>query len=135
MDSALVRSERQYYRLYTIHHFPSLKCLDYVKVKRAERLQAERLANSAAGAALESDVQQQQVKTFTPGESEDGTTVVTLFSAAEKEAIRNLLANATSVEQVEAIENSVQRGILPEQLRQQHNGNGEEARPDKRLRT
>jgi hypothetical protein len=134
----VVCAERQYYRLYTIHHFPSLKCLDYVKIKRAERLQAERLANSAAGAALESDVQQ-QVKTFTPGESQDGTTMVTLFSAAEKEAIRNLLANATSVEQVEAIENSVQRGILPEQLRlvEQHNGNhGEQqARPDKRLRT
>ena len=80
------------------------------------------MANSAAGAALESDLQKQQtaVKTFTPGESEDGATVVTLFTAAEKAAIRNLLANAESVQEVEEIENSVKRGILPEQLRQQN---------------
>lgn len=113
---------RQYYRLYTIHNIPSLKCLDFAKIKKAERVQAARLANSAAGAALESDLQKQQtaVKTFTPGESEDGATVVTLFTAAEKAAIRNLLANAESVQEVEEIENSVKRGILPEQLRQQN---------------
>jgi hypothetical protein len=121
-------TERQYYRLYTIHSIPSLKCLDYLKVKKAERLQAERLAHSAAGAALESDVQQQQqqssssnsntVKTFTPGESADGSTVVTLFTAAEKEAIRHLLANAASVAEVEEIENAVQRGVLPDKLLQ-----------------
>jgi hypothetical protein len=85
------------------------------------------LANSAAGAALESDLQ--TVKTFTPGESEDGATVLTIFTGAEKEAIRNLLANAASVQEVEEIENSVKRGILPEQLRQQ---NGEEPLASKR---
>ena len=46
----------------------------------------------------------------------DGTTVVTLFSAEEKEAIRNLLANAGSIQEVEAIESAVQKGILPDQL-------------------
>jgi predicted DNA-binding protein (UPF0251 family) len=111
---------RPHYRLYTIHHIPSLKCLDCTKIKRTERQRATRLFQSAAGAALENDVQQQissDVKTFTPGESTDGMTVLTLFTVEEREAIRLLLANATSVQEVEAIENSVQRGVLPELLR------------------
>jgi hypothetical protein len=82
--------------------------------------------NSTAGASLERDIQQlaamassssAPIKTFTPGESEDGTAVLTLFSVEEKEAIRNLLANAESVQEVEEIENAVRRGVLPEKLR------------------
>ena len=83
-------------------------------------MRATKFAKSATGAALQSDVEQQSasttVKTFTPGESADGTTVVTLFSSEEKEAIRSLLANAGSMQEVEEIENAVQKGILPEQL-------------------
>jgi hypothetical protein len=89
-------------------------------VKRTERQRATRLFQSAAGAALENDVPPQlatDVKTFTPGESADGTTVLTLFTAEERDAIRLLLANAASVQEVEAIENAVQRGVLPEPLR------------------
>lgn len=69
------------------------------------------------------------MKTFTPGESQDGATVVTVFTADEKEAIRDLLANAGSVQEVEDIENAVKRGVLPEHLRQQ---NGEEMSASKR---
>ena len=46
---------RQHYRLYTIHKIPSLKVLDFTKVKQSERERAERLAKSAAGAAMEED--------------------------------------------------------------------------------
>ena len=92
--------------------------MDCTKIKRAERQRATRLFQSAAGAALENDVQQMSdVKTFTPGESTDGTAVLTLFTVEEREAIRLLLINAASVQEVDAIENSVKRGILPEQLR------------------
>lgn len=93
-------------------------------MKREERVRATKFAKSATGAALQSDVEQQSasttVKTFTPGESADGTTVVTLFSSEEKEAIRSLLANAGSMQEVEEIENAVQKGILPEQLVTRH---------------
>lgn len=46
---------RQNYRLYTIQKIPTLKLLDYQKVKQAERDRAQRLASSAAGAAMEAD--------------------------------------------------------------------------------
>lgn len=96
--------------------------MDYERVRPSERETAQRWAASAAGAALESDVQAGNTAStavFTPGESMDGSHVVTTFSAAEKEQIRELLANAQSVQEVEAIEESVRKGILPEQLQQQ----------------
>jgi len=60
---------------------------------------------------MEKDV----VKTFTPGESIEHR----MFSDKEKEGIRNLLANAATAQEVEEIENAVQRGVLPPQLQQE----------------
>jgi U2 small nuclear ribonucleoprotein A' len=99
---------QQHYRLYTISRMPKLRVLDFVKITRAERSSAERLVQSAAGATLE--------MTFTPGEGqmeEDRSFATTSFTAEQKEMIRNLLSEATSVKEVEDIENSVRRGILP----------------------
>jgi U2 small nuclear ribonucleoprotein A' len=106
--------------LYAIHHIPSLKTLDYVKIKPAERDRASRLASSAAGAALESDVQA-ETKSFVPGESakEDGRSFVAAsFTAEQKDMIRDLLAKASSVTEVEEIERAVQRGVLPAAIQQ-----------------
>jgi U2 small nuclear ribonucleoprotein A' len=46
---------RQNYRLYAIYKIPTLKVLDFQKVKQSERERAQRLATSAAGAAMEAD--------------------------------------------------------------------------------
>lgn len=120
---------RQHYRLYTIKNIPSLKVLDYVKISKSERDRAERLANSAAGAALEADVQGEQqhqssstAKTFVPGEGLDTQKAFTaIFTAQEKEQIRELVANASSPAEIEEIEQSVKRGVLPLQLQHQQN--------------
>jgi len=118
----------QYYRLYAIIHIPSLKILDYARIKPAERDRATRLANSAAGAALESDVASERMsnntstsKSFVPGEAVDingdssgGKSFVAVnFTTEQKDRIRELLANATSVQEVEEMENAVRRGVLP----------------------
>jgi hypothetical protein len=98
-----------------------LKVLDFNKVAPAERLAAERLVQSAAGATLEMDVQSETPtqKTFTPGEGqlEEDRSFATSFTAEQKELIRKLLSEATSVKEVEDIENSVRRGILPKMAR------------------
>lgn len=119
---------RQHYRLYTIKSMPSLKVLDYVKISKKERDRADRLAKSAAGAALEEDVrgeqQQQQsanggAKTFVPGEGRSAQESFTIsFTPEEKAQIRELVANASSPAEIEEIERSVQRGVLPPQLLQ-----------------
>ena len=108
---------KQHYRLYAIKHIPSLKVLDFQRVTKAERDRAERLASSAAGAALESDVQEEgrQAKTFTPGEGESAEeSFVVNFTPEEKERIRQMVANAKSPQEIEEIERSVKRGILPQ---------------------
>mmetsp|Transcript_8416 Transcript_8416/g.20796 ORF Transcript_8416/g.20796 Transcript_8416/m.20796 type:complete len:294 (-) Transcript_8416:901-1782(-) len=110
---------RQHYRLYTIHRIPSLKVLDHQRISQTERDRARRLAGSAAGAALESDVQDEagQQKTFTPGEGASAEeSFVVNFTAEEKEQIRQMVANAESPAEIEEIERSVQRGILPKKF-------------------
>jgi U2 small nuclear ribonucleoprotein A' len=117
---------RQHYRLYTIHQIPTLKVLDFEKVKAVERDRAQRLANSAAGAALQSDVQNEATaaKTFTPGE---GLHAIVTFTMEQKEQIRELLANAASAKEVEEIENAVKKGFLPPALMK---NNKRQATPD-----
>jgi hypothetical protein len=118
----LILIGRQHYRLYAIKHIPSLKTLDYTKITKTERERAERLANSAAGAALESDVQAEannnndtnNTKTFVPGEGTSAKeTFVTSFTKEQKEQIREMVANAKSPAEIEEIERSVKRGIFP----------------------
>ena len=124
---------RQHYRLYTIKNIPSLKTLDYARITKTERERAERLANSAAGAALESDVQAEAktigaggisgssissssgaTKTFVPGEGESAKeSFVVSFTKEQKQEIRELVANAKSPAEIDEIERSVKRGIFP----------------------
>lgn len=94
--------------------------MDYTKISKTERERAERLAKSAAGAALEADVQGEgrnsssNAKTFIPGEGRSAEeSFVTNFSPEEKARIREMVANAASPAEIEEIERSVRRGILP----------------------
>jgi hypothetical protein len=101
---------------------PALKTLDFSKVKPSERDRSHRLARSAAGAALESDVRE-EARTFVPGQGLDGgesqssTVSSAHFTPQDKEDIRQLLANASSAKELEEIENSVKRGVLPPALK------------------
>jgi hypothetical protein len=92
--------------------------LDFVKITQTERDRADRLANSAAGAALESDVQgearENGTKTFVPGEGRSAEeSFVTNFTPEQKEQIRQMVANAKSPAEIEEIELSVKRGSFP----------------------
>jgi U2 small nuclear ribonucleoprotein A' len=108
---------RQHYRLYTIRHIPSLKVLDMQKVSQSERNKAERLAKSAAGAALESDVAKEASKTFEPGVGQTADeSFQTSFTPEQKEQIRQLVAAAKSPQEIEQIEDYVQRGVFPSHL-------------------
>ena len=108
---------RQHYRLYAIGHIPSLKVLDLARISPAEREKAQRLSKSAAGAALESDVQQEAQKTFTPGEGQSAQeSFQTSFTPEQKEQLRVMVANAKSPQEIEQIEASVQKGVFPAHL-------------------
>lgn len=89
---------------------------------RTERATARRLAESAAGAALEDDIAKNRLDNnafeVAEGDDDDDAALANAFTVEQKEQIRELLANATSIQQVEEIENSVKRGLLPAQLQQ-----------------
>jgi len=126
-------TRRQHYRLYAIRSIPSLKVLDFTRISPSERDTAQRLAQSAAGAALESDVQQEKVssKTFTPGEGQSAQeSFQTSFTKEQKEQLRDMVANAKSPAEIEQIEASVQKGVFPSHLlptkEAQENGGGAE---------
>ena len=119
--------------MYTIRNIPTLKTLDFIKITKTERERADRLANSAAGAALESDVQGEgrlsnaKTKTFVPGEGRSAEeSFVTNFTPEQKEVIRQMVAHAKSPEEIEAIESSVRRGIFPTAIA---NGDASRKRP------
>lgn len=85
-----------------------------IKIKQSERGKAERLAQSAAGAALESDSKIEAGKSFVPGEGRSAEeSFATSFTPKQKEQIRQLVANAKSPGEIEQIEASVQRGVFP----------------------
>lgn len=114
----ILSTGRQHYRLYAIHHIPTLRVLDMQRISRSERDKAQRLAQSAAGAAMESDVQlemkqQQQrggAKTFTPGEEKP------IFTKEQKQQLRDMVAAAKTPQEIEEIESMAQKGIFPSQL-------------------
>ena len=111
---------RPHYRLCVLHLFPNVKCLDFAKVKKAERKRAAAWAKSAAGKSVlqQKESEESSAPTFTPGEGVDGqpqqsSFVTAHFTAEQKAYIRELLTSAESVQEMEEIENAVRRGILP----------------------
>lgn len=133
-------TRRQHYRLYTINKIPTLKVLDFQKVKQSERERAQRLASSAAGAAMEADARlearaaaatsavsddtafassthvngENGTNTFEPGEGKSAEeSFATQFTVEEKGKIRDMVANAESAEEIDRIESLVKRGIFP----------------------
>merc|ERR1712227_187263 len=56
------------YREYVIHKFPSLRVLDFKKVKDKERLDAKALFKTREGKTQLKDIQR-KAKTFTPGDA------------------------------------------------------------------
>jgi U2 small nuclear ribonucleoprotein A' len=121
--------ERQHYRLYVISKIPTLKILDFTKIKQSERDRAKRLASSAAGAAMEADAKleareaaaaennyddNENHNTFEPGEGKSAEeSFATQFSVEQKAKIREMVANAASAEEIDRIESLVKRGIFP----------------------
>lgn len=141
--TSTILSGKQHYRLYTLNKIPTLKVLDFIKVKQTERDKAARLAMSAAGAALEGDVQieardaQSKAKTFNPGEGKSAKeSFVTNFTPEQKAQIKDMIANASSPAEIERIEDCVKRGEFPgkasdEKIKENGvedtNGNGDKA--------
>ncbi|CAM9843828.1 unnamed protein product [Chrysoparadoxa australica] len=99
---------RQHYRLFTIHHIPSLSQLDHKRVTLEEKLAAKRLFQSQAGQAMERDVVAEgKGKTFTPGEKEGELT------AEQRQQMSKMIENAKTPEEVDRLETMMLAGVMP----------------------
>ena len=91
---------KEHYRLYTIYKIPSLKSLDFRKVKKQERLAAVELFTSGSGSALialiskETEMQQTAVKRGSANS----------LSEQQRAIVRKAIENAKTAAEMDAIE-------------------------------
>ncbi|MBN3308943.1 U2 small nuclear ribonucleoprotein A' [Amia ocellicauda] len=105
-------TNKKHYRLYVINKVPQIRVLDFQKVKLKERQEAEKMFKGKRGAQLAKDIAK-RTKTFTPGAALQAEKKKTGPSAADVEAIKNAIANATSLAEVERLKGLLQSGHIP----------------------
>ncbi|XP_017555041.1 U2 small nuclear ribonucleoprotein A' isoform X2 [Pygocentrus nattereri] len=105
-------TNKKHYRLYVINKLPQIRVLDFQKVKLKERQEAEKMFKGKRGAQLAKDIAK-RTKTFTPGVGLQADKKKMGPSAADVEAIKNAIANATSLAEVERLKGLLQSGQIP----------------------
>jgi len=104
---------KKHYRLYVIHTIPSVRVLDFKKVKLKEREEAARLFKGKKGSLLHQEI---GVKTvvgeFVPGEP-DTEQMKKQRSAEEIEAIKQAISKATSLDEIERLQEALKSGMIP----------------------
>lgn len=94
----------KYYRLYTIFHIPSLRFLDFQKVKLSERLEAKKIFEGKAGDELITSLIKRELK--------DDENYYTMFNnqmkaAQKKQMIIDTILRCSTLEDVNQIELSL----------------------------
>ncbi|XP_028436095.1 U2 small nuclear ribonucleoprotein A' isoform X2 [Perca flavescens] len=105
-------TNKKHYRLYVINKIPQIRVLDFQKVKLKERQEAEKMFKGKRGAQLAKDIAK-RTKTFTPGVAAQLEKKRTGPSQADVEAIKNAIANASSLAEVERLKGMLQAGQIP----------------------
>ncbi|TKS70399.1 U2 small nuclear ribonucleoprotein A' [Collichthys lucidus] len=105
-------TNKKHYRLYVINKLPQIRVLDFQKVKLKERQEAEKMFKGKRGAQLAKDIAR-RTKTFTPGVAAQLEKKKMGPSQADVEAIKNAIANASSLDEVERLRGMLQAGQIP----------------------
>jgi len=100
--------QKENYRLYVIFKIPSLKSLDYKKVRKQERIDAVRLFESSSGQAIisgvASEVQEQAAV------ARRGTPAA--LTEDQKRQVRDAIAKASTPEEMDKIEKQLRAGTF-----------------------
>jgi len=106
-----VVSKKPNYRLYVIHKLPNLKLLDFCKIKKKEREEAEKLFGPPVNQVKEKG---KKAKIFVPGVAANGTSSTPFVSnpvpTEAQLAFKAAIANAKTIEQVQKLERVLQTG-------------------------
>ena len=98
---------KQYYRLFTIFNIPSLKLLDYKKVTKTEREEAEKLFNSSTGVAILSAVTNVNNTVASSKKSSKKT-----LTEDQKRQISIAIEAAKTAEEIDRIESQIKDGTF-----------------------
>mmetsp|Transcript_14007 Transcript_14007/g.23203 ORF Transcript_14007/g.23203 Transcript_14007/m.23203 type:complete len:244 (-) Transcript_14007:185-916(-) len=102
-------TEKPHYRLYAIHQIPSLKMLDFQKVKQQEREAAQALFSTAEGAHVVSSVSEEAKQLSAQQDAAENGGKAQL-SAEQKAEISRAIEAATTKEQMDLIERQLRTG-------------------------
>ncbi|XP_057688886.1 U2 small nuclear ribonucleoprotein A' [Corythoichthys intestinalis] len=127
-------TNKKHYRLYVINKIPQIRVLDFQKVKLKERQEAEKMFKGKRGAQLAKDIAKQS-KTFTPGMAAQLEKKRTGPSQADVQAIKNAIAKATSLAEVERLKGLLQAGQIPGREATQDGAEEEEEEEEEEGRT
>jgi U2 small nuclear ribonucleoprotein A' len=120
----------KHYRLYTIFKIPSLTVLDFKKVKQRERDEAQILYKGkklkSAAAANKTFVPGDQLNKLSLNNPASGGAQQQLQmqqriqpSKEDMDAIRLLINQAKSIEEIERLNHMLRSGVIPSHIRQQ----------------
>eukprot|EP00741_Cyanophora_paradoxa_P021639 tig00000241_g20886.t1 len=101
-------SKKQHYRLYVIHKIPSIKLLDFQRVKLKERLASKKLFGGEKGKARAAELAKS--KTALPDEDKPK------LSEQQVAALKTAIQNASSLEEVTKYEKALKTGTFPPEL-------------------
>ena len=131
-------ANKQHYRSYVIHKIPSLRVLDFNKVKESEREAAKLMFKSKKGKELAKQLGQKTKNFAAEGAAKEKIGKIILYlivlqhynmifplggpSAEEARAIREAIANASTLEEVERLNQMLRAGVVPGKATQAKNG-------------
>ncbi|EFX71324.1 hypothetical protein DAPPUDRAFT_60299 [Daphnia pulex] len=113
-------ANKQHYRSYVINKLPSLRVLDFRKVKLKEREAARDLFKSKKGKVLAKEIAQKSK--FLSAEA--GNKAPIGKNTNEARAIREAVANASTLEEVERLNQMLRAGVVPGKATQGSSKNG-----------
>ena len=104
-------TSKRHYRLYVIFKLPQLKTLDFRKVKLKERTEAATLFRSKKGKEIQKEVKKTSITaSFIPT---SGAPKRSGTSLEEEMAIREAIKKATSLEEIERLNQILRAGKIP----------------------
>jgi U2 small nuclear ribonucleoprotein A' len=102
-------TNKPHYRLYLINRVPSLKILDFRKVKEKERTEAKKLFGGKEGEKLKKDIASLR-SVPTQAAANEGLT------PEQKQRIKDAIGRAQSLEEIQKLELVLQSGKMPKEL-------------------
>jgi len=102
-------TKHKHYRLYVIFKLPTVKVLDFQKVKAKERAEASKLFDNEAGAQLVSTISQMKTIPST-------TVAVPALTEEQKQKIQEMIGKATTSEEIQRLDRALRSGKVPKSL-------------------